>query len=111
MKAVNKVLADNHVAANWQAGRTALTREVSIQYSAMYGHEMSVDFRDRINTNNDEFNNWREQVLGTFQVTSTSIMGDMTDHVHAVEPRHVRAFAGYIGQVLRRGNWAPQQDH
>lgn len=28
MTAVNKVLADNHIAANWQAGRTSLTREV-----------------------------------------------------------------------------------
>jgi len=111
MNAVNKVLADQHVAAKWQAGRTPLTREVSIRYAATYGHEMSVDFRDRVDTDNDEFNNWREQVLGTFQVTSTSIMGDMTDHVHAVEPRHVRAFAGYIQQIMGRGNWAPQQDH
>jgi hypothetical protein len=112
MTAVNKVLADNHIVANYQSGRKPLTREVSIQYMAKYGHEMSVDFRSRVDTNEDEFNNWREQVLGTFQVTSSSIMGDMTaDHEHAVQPRHVRAFARYIQQILGRGNWVPEQDH
>ena len=58
-----------------------------------------------------EFNDWREQVLGTFQYTSTSIMGDMSEHVHPVEGRHVRAFAGYVKQALARDTWLPQQDH
>jgi hypothetical protein len=112
MAGVEKVLKDNDIAANWQSGETALTREVSIQYAAKYGHEMSADFRQQINTDNQEFNNWREQVLGTFQRTNKSIMGDMSaDHDHAVEPRHVRAFAGYVQQILARGNWAPQRDH
>ena len=112
MTAVNKVLADNHIAANWQGGRSDLTREVSIQYAAKYGHEMSVDFRTQVDTDKDEFNNWREQVLGTFQVTSTSLMGDMSaDHDHLVAPRHVRAFAGYVQQILGRGHWTPEQDH
>jgi hypothetical protein len=84
---------------------------VAIQYQAKYGHEMSVDFMDRIDTDNDEFNKWREQVLGSFQVTSTSIMGEMTDHTHPVEPRHVRAFALYVQTVLGRGSWHPVQDH
>jgi len=111
MEAVNEVLADNHIVANYQSTRTPLTREVAIQYQAKYGHEMSVDFMDRIDTDNDEFNKWREQVLGSFQVTSTSIMGEMTDHTHPVEPRHVRAFALYVQTVLGRGSWHPVQDH
>lgn len=73
---------------------------------------MSADFRSQVDTDNDEFNNWREQVLGSFQVTSTSIMGDMTaDHDHAVAPRHVRAYAGYIQRILGRGTWVPERDH
>jgi hypothetical protein len=109
---VNKVLADNHIAANYQAGRNALTREVSIQYAAKYKREMSEDFMKKVNTDNAEFNTWRETVLGTFQVTSKSIMGEMTaDHEHSVEPRHVRGFAGYIEQILGRGHWVPIRDH
>jgi hypothetical protein len=111
MAAVNKVLADNHIVPNYQAARSSLTREVAIQYQSKYGHEMSVDFMDRVDTNTDEFNTWREQVLGTFELTSKSIMGEMTDHTHPVEPRHVRAFATYVQTVFGRGLWQPVQDH
>lgn len=111
MAAVNKVLADNHIAANYQAGRSALTAEVAHQYGALHGAEMSAHFMSRVDTDEDEFNTWREQVLGTFQFTSTSIMGDMSDHTHPVQARHVRAFAGYVQQALARGTWAAQEDH
>jgi len=111
MAAVNKVLADNHIAANYQAGRSALTAEVANQYRALYAAEISAHFMSQIDTDNDEFNNWREQVLGTFQFTSTSLMGDMSDHTHPVQDRHVRAFAGHVQQALGRGTWVPQQDH
>jgi hypothetical protein len=111
IKAVNDVLKANAIVPNYQAARSVFTRLVSIQYATTYGHEMSKDFMSQVNTNEDEFNTWREQVLGSFQVTSGSIMGDMKDHTHPVEPRHVRAFAGYVQTVMEHGTWEPKLDH
>ncbi|HLK43480.1 MAG TPA: hypothetical protein VKV34_09070, partial [Thermoleophilia bacterium] len=111
MRAVNHVLAQHHIVPNYNWGRSSLTREVAIQYAAKYGHEMSVDFSAQVDSDNDECNTWRERVLGSFEVTSTSIMGDMTNHTHPVEARHVRAFAGYVQQALGHGTWQPERDH
>lgn len=110
--AVQKVLDDNHIVADYQRGQSALTHEVSRQYVALFGHEMSVDFMDRISArwpweDSDAYQDWRERVLGTFQYTNTSIMGDMSDHSHPVEPRHVRTFAEIIGTAVP-GDWQPQ---
>jgi len=111
VKAVNQVLHDHGIVANYQAARSPETREVSKQYAFMFGNEMSKDFMKQVNSDTDEFNTWREQVLGSFQVTSSSIMGDMKDHTHPVEPRHVRGFAKYVQDVLGRDSWQPVQDH
>jgi hypothetical protein len=106
--AVNRVLAAHHIVP--APGVNPLTRQVSIQYAAKYGHEMSQDFMAQVDTDNDEFNDWREQALGTFQLTSASMMGAESAYP-LVEPRHVRGFARLIQQTLGRGKWQPEQDH
>jgi hypothetical protein len=113
-QAVQAILAANHITPNYQAGQSPLTHEVSTQYKELFGHEMSVDVMDRIQTrfdvwHDDELQAWREQVLGTFQYTDTSIMGDMSDHAHPVAPRHVRAFAQIVGTFLGHGDWQPKE--
>jgi hypothetical protein len=111
MAAVDAVLAAHHIIPNYHAGGSTLNRHVALQYRQIFGAELSAHFMSQIDTDNDEFNGWREKVLGSFQFTSTSIMGDKSDHTHPVEPRHVRAFAGYVQQALGRGVWVPLKDH
>jgi hypothetical protein len=111
MRAVEAVCAANGIVPNFNAGQTVLTAQVSAAYKRIYSKEMSVDFMARVDTDNDEFNNWREKVLGTFQFTNDSLMGDMSNHTHPVQARHVRAFAGYIQKGLGRGTWTPKEDH
>jgi hypothetical protein len=45
---------------------------------------------------------------GTPVYDSTSIMGDMSNHTHPVEPRHVRQFANYV-QQSRGGQWSVKE--
>ena len=112
--AVQAVLAANHIVADYQRGENPLTHEVSAQYIQLYGHEMSVDVMDRIQTrfdtwHDEELQTWREQVLGTFQYTNTSLMGDMSEHAHPIAPRHVRAFAQIVQTFLQHGDWQPKE--
>ena len=113
-QAVQNVLAENHIVPNFQAGQNALTHEVSAQYVQIFGHEMSEDFMSQITTrwpweDAQALQDWREQVLGTFQYTGTSIMGDMSDHAHPVAPRHVRAFAKLAQTFFGSGDWQPKE--
>ena len=109
MAAVNQVLATHHIVANYQAGRTAQTNEVAAQYKNTFGVELSADVMKQVDKSADEFSNWREQVLGTFQYTNTSIMGDMSDHTHPVAARHVRAFSDVLQRLLG-GRWSPKEE-
>jgi len=109
MAAVNQVLATHHIVANYQAGRTAQTNEVAAQYKNTFGVELSADVMKQVDKSADEFSNWREQVLGTFQYTNTSIMGDMSDHTHPVAARHVRAFSDVVQRLLG-GRWTPKEE-
>jgi hypothetical protein len=109
MAAVDAVCAAHGITPKDNWGRTPLTADVSAAYSRIFSVELSHDFMRQIDTDNAEFNDWREKVLGTFQQTSTSVMGDETyKHEHPVEPRHVRAFAGYVQKLLGRGHWSPK---
>jgi hypothetical protein len=110
MSAVTAVLAANHIKPDFQRGENALTQQVAQQYKALFSTELSADVMAQVNSTENEFSDWREKIVGSFQYTSTSIMGDMSDHSHPVEPRHVRAFAGYVQQALG-GSWAPTMDH
>lgn len=110
MRAVEKVLADNHIPVDYQRGESPTTREVAVQYKALFGVEMSRDFMKKIDIDKTEFNDWREMVLGSFQYTSTSIMGDMSDHTHPVDARHVRGFVAHV-QAGLGGTWVAQKDH
>jgi hypothetical protein len=111
MRAVDAACAAAGIVPNYNWGHSPLTADVAAAYQRLYSVEMSRHFMAQVDTDNDEFNDWREKVLGTFQQTSVSIMGDETDHTHPVEPRHVRAFAGYVQKLLGRGRWSPVQDH
>ena len=111
MRAVDAACAAAGIRPNYHIGRSSQTADVAAAYQRLYGVEMSRHFMAKVDTDKDEFNDWRERVLGTFQQTSTSIMGEASDHTHPVEPRHVRAFAGYVQKLLGRGRWSPAQDH
>lgn len=45
---------------------------------------------------------------GTPVYDNPSVMGDMSNHTHPVEPRHVRRFAEYVQQA-RGGTWEVQE--
>lgn len=113
MRAVEKLLHDEHVAYGFHHKRSAFTYEVALQYSKLYGAELSAHVMSQVDSGDDEFSTWREQVLGTFQFTYAGIMGAKTDekgkdHSHSVEPRHVRTFAGHVQQAVGHGKWVPQ---
>jgi hypothetical protein len=110
MRAVEKVLADNHIPVDYQRGESTITHEIAAQYKTQYKVELSRDVMSQIDSSDDEFSDWRERVVGSFQYTSTSIMGDMSEHTHPVAARHVRAFAGYIQDALGYGRWVPREN-
>jgi hypothetical protein len=110
MRAVEKVLADNHIAVDYQRGESIITHEIAAQYWDLYKAELSRHVMTQIDSSEQEFSDWRERVVGSFQYTSTSIMGDMSDHTHPVAARHVRAFATYIEEALGYGRWVPREN-
>lgn len=110
MRAVEAVLAANHIVADYQRGENPITHEVAQQYRATYGVELSADVAKKVDGGDDEFSSWREKVVGTFQYTNTSIMGDMSEHTHPVAARHVRAFSNLV-QGFLGGSWVPMEDH
>ena len=71
--------------------------------------ELSADVMKQVDKSADEFSDWRERVVGTFQYTNTSIMGDMSDHTHPVAARHVRAFSDLVQRLLG-GRWTPKEE-
>lgn len=109
-QAVQDVLTDFHVVANYQGGVSAFTHEVAASYKEKYGHEISRDIMGSIcyhdTAETADLRDWRERVAGTFQYTDDSIMGDMSDHSHPVEPRHIRGFLGPLARVYG-GRWQP----
>ena len=96
-------------------------------YKAAYGTELWADIASQIDRNPGEsllnttvgnFDDWRETMIGGFQVTSTSIMGmpelaaaGTPEHDHPVQPRHVRHFAELVQGFLGHGRWVPEADH
>jgi hypothetical protein len=109
MAAVNRVLAAHHIVVNYQRGRSPITHEIAAQYKNMFGVELSADVMKKVDKGGTEFSDWRERFLGTFQYTSTSIMGDMSDHTHPVAARHVRAFSDFVQRLLG-GRWTPKEE-
>ena len=105
----------------------AKSRAVAAAYKAAYGTELWADIASQIDRNPGEsllnttvgnFDDWRETMIGGFQVTSTSIMGmpelaaaGTPEHDHPVQPRHVRHFAELVQGFLGHGRWVPEADH
>ncbi|GAA1671486.1 hypothetical protein GCM10009765_21120 [Fodinicola feengrottensis] len=110
MGMVNAVLAANNIVPDYQRAENALTHQVAKQYQSLFSVELSADVMAQVDSDDKDISDWREQLVGSFQYTTTSIMGDMSDHSHPVEPRHVRAFAACVQQALG-GTWAPSMDH
>jgi hypothetical protein len=109
MAAVNRVLAAHHIVVNYQRSRSPITHEIAAQYKNTFGVELSADVMKQVDKGGTEFSDWRERFLGTFQYTSTSIMGDMSDHTHPVAARHVRAFSDFVQRLLG-GRWTPKEE-
>jgi hypothetical protein len=109
MSAVDNVLAANNITADYHRGENPLTASIAAEYKKLYGHDMVDDVRSQVDSNGDDFRDWRERVLGSFESTSDSIMGDMSDHTHPVAPRHVKKFVDYLAKALNRGTWTPKE--
>lgn len=108
MKAVDTVLAANNIAAAYHEGENPLTAQVAVAYKRIYGAELSAHVMSQVN--DDKFSDWRERTVGTFQYTSKSIMGDMSDHTHPVAARHVRQFVSFVERALGRGRWTAKEE-
>ena len=44
-------------------------------------------------------------IVEIFTFSSGSLMGNLSDHTHPVEPRHVRRFVSYVQNALGGGPW------
>jgi hypothetical protein len=109
MEAVDYALSANNITPAYDGGENPLTTSIAVEYKRIYGHDMADDVKSQVDSNGDDFRDWRERVLGSFESTSDSIMGDMSDHTHPVAARHVRKFADYVQKSLGRGTWSAKE--
>ncbi len=117
MGALNRVLYANHFPSYYS---TPETRAVAAAYKTAYGSELSADIVAQVDQDDEvsNFRDWREGVVGIFEYTNTSIMGNSDlavagtpEHEHPVQPRHVRRFAELVEGFLAHGAWKPEADH
>lgn len=117
MGALNRVLYANHFPTYYS---TPETRAVAAAYKTVYGNELSADIVAQVDQDDEvsNFRDWREGVVGIFEYTNTSIMGNpdlavagTPEHDHPVQPRHVRHFAQLVEAFLGHGAWTPEADH
>jgi hypothetical protein len=78
------------------------SQKVAAAYQTAYGVEIVTDIAARLNKQNSPW------VVDPFMYTSTSMMGDMSEHDHPVEPRHVREFVAAVQQA-KGGKWRAEE--
>jgi hypothetical protein len=114
--AVVEVLRRHTIVVDYQRGENARTHRIAYEYWRKYRADLSAHVMQQVDIQDSPgptspWSNWRERVAGSFQYTTTSLMGDMSDHSHPVQPRHVRAFATLVQNALGYGRWVPKEDH
>jgi len=77
-------------------------QQIALAYLTAYAIDIVDHIVQRI-PDDDEFN-----IVNPFRFTSTTIMGDMTNHDHPVEPRHLREFLGYL-ETARPGDYEVEE--
>ncbi len=77
-------------------------QEVAESYRTQFGVGLVTDIVDRI-PDEDEF-----PIVDPFTYATGSIMGEMTNHQHPVEPRHLREFVQAV-QNARGGTWRAEE--
>jgi len=116
-EAVNAVFSNHSLPKNYS---NAITRQVATMYRVIYSGSLNGHIVDQIDADSGDshFHDWREGVVGAFEYTNASIMGNVQlaaagtpEHDHPVQPRHVRHFARLVQDFLGRGNWQPEADH